>query len=664
MLKVSRQSSPWKYFYWLAFIGALFLISELLRVAPVLRSAHFSWVDVLATYSLLGILTTIFALLAAVLLSGIERLFLNFKSKMMKYLPEVILFALFLVLWTYILFMALVTVGSALVRTQIPAMGALLGMIGVQIAEQGLTPRLVAVLGASGIALIAFPVVLLIFRRASAAILKWMAETTGRLRVVAWIFIIACLPLALFLFLEPLSRGQAAPIVVNNSKSIFPNIVIIILDAVTPRDTSLYGYPLSTTPTLDRLAPSWIVCENAHSTATNSVVALPAILTGRYPYLDEWYRYGDLVHAEDGWMSLPQILKVLGYETACLTSAYPPARYHMHTNFDEVIENEGFFWNFLNFTPFISRAPQESINDFKRIIPLGRWEVFEDATYKGAKEYFRKKAKEDLAKPFFLYLHTGGAHVPYAGGKFSGTFLRLGAGLLDFEEQRRYYGRAYSLDEQPIMDLLRLRYDEAILKTDEQVRHIIDLLKQLNQYENSLIIITADHGQNFASGYQGHNTPLLSGAEHNVPLLIKLPRQVQGKRITALASHVDILPTVLDSLGISYPNTWIDGQSILAPRVDIDRLVYVRLPEESLGNKKETMAVLSSRLKLVRRNNDFFLFNIEEDPDEQVNLMGKVSPARLNGALNQFVHRMDFLRSGGQVTKAPELLTAPHRGIQ
>ncbi len=215
--------------------------------------------------------------------------------------------------------------------------------------------------------------------------------------------------------------------------------------------------------------------------------------------------------------------------------------------------------------------------------------------------------------------------------------------------------RHYRRNEQPIIDRLRLRYDENILKADQQIGSLIDTLRQLGLYDQSLIVITADHGDSFTGGYQGYFSPELRAAEHSIPLLVKFPGQTEGRRVNGVVSNVDILPTVLEVIGASYPPDWVDGQSLLRAGQDPNRIVYVTRIQLEADVDTNTVAAVSGELKLVRRQSRPFLFNLADDPDERVDLLGQVPVDGLQKALDQFIRRGDFVRSGGDITKAPAI---------
>ena len=203
---------------------------------------------------------------------------------------------------------------------------------------------------------------------------------------------------------------------------------------------------------------------------------------------------------------------------------------------------------------------------------------------------------------------------------------------------------------------MRLRYDEKILEVDQQISQLIDIIKQLGFYDNSLIIITADHGQNFVSGYQAHNTPVLAAAEHAIPLLVKFPHQTEGQRVKGLASHVDIFPTIMEVLKVRYLHNWIDGQPLQQIGINPDRVIFTRIPNPYPTSGEDTVAALFKDWKLISRKAGKSLFNLANDPDEKVDLFGKVELKKINYAYNQFVHRMKYLRGGADILKLSENL--------
>jgi arylsulfatase A-like enzyme len=208
-----------------------------------------------------------------------------------------------------------------------------------------------------------------------------------------------------------------------------------------------------------------------------------------------------------------------------------------------------------------------------------------------------------------------------------------------------------------VVDKLRLRYDESILKADQQLGQLVDELKQLELYDESMIIITADHGTSFTGGYQGYFTPDVRASEHRIPLLVKFPGQAQGRRVGTAVSLVDILPTVLDVTGASYSPGWIDGRSLLAAEQTPERVVYVTRIRGVATLDFERVAAIQGDLKLVRRDDREFLFNLADDPNEMRNLVSREPAPGLHDALDKFARRAIFLQEGGEIagTAAPSV---------
>ena len=128
--------------------------------------------------------------------------------------------------------------------------------------------------------------------------------------------------------------------------------------------------------------------------------------------------------------------------------------------------------------------------------------------------------------------------------------------LITEAAQRKVYG-SYKPEDQPIVDKLRLRYDEAITNQDQSGEFIVSL-KQEGLDHLAMIIITSDHGQSFNNGFSSHCTALISKVDAHVPLLIKFPYQTQGEWFDFLVSRSNIAPTILDVAGLAYPENWFD----------------------------------------------------------------------------------------------------------
>jgi len=123
-----------------------------------------------------------------------------------------------------------------------------------------------------------------------------------------------------------------------------------------------------------------------------------------------------------------------------------------------------------------------------------------------------------------------------------------------------------------------------------------------------------------------------------------------------LASHVDIFPTIMEVLKVRYPHNWIDGQPLQQIGINPDRVIFTRIPKPYPTSEEDTVAALFKDWKLISRKAGKSLFNLANDPDEKVDLFDKVEVKEINYAYNQFVHRMKYLRGGGDILKLSENL--------
>ena len=628
-MRIARAESG--VFRSLVFLLAVFLGSEFVRMSRTYQFLHLSWTDALATYGLIGLAGTVALVPVSFVMSKVVRI----RSRLLFCLVVVSVFNVF--------------------RLTAAAFGLTLAAV---------APSL-QLMGCITLAALMFP-------RFQTRFLAWFEESAPRMGNLGLGSLVFFVLSALFLFLEPLGLGRssrAGPPGPLSRGAQPPNVIVVILDALTVRDMSLYGYHLPTTPRLNALAKEWTVYRNAHAAGTGTVANLPTVLTGRYPVLDDYSRYGDLVDEGQGWMSLPRVLASAGYETVCLLSAGPPAPsiYHLHKDFTRIVGGgrwRGGVRDRLNSTRFNSLAPKALVEQYA-LPPLSFFRTgslhpprttLAEPTYTAAEAYVREAT--GIGRPFFLYAHMTRPHNPYLANELMGRFLPLEEGLTDADTQLKIgTDGVYPAEQQTVVDRLRLRYDENILKADQQVGELVDTLRESGAYDRTLLVITADHGHNFTAGRLGAFTDRLTAAEEHIPLLVKYPHQTTGTWENRLVSPVDLLPTIMDAAGLSYPSGWTDGHSMLRPEVP-GRIVYSRRPHIDAT----IFAAISGQRKLVNRQEGIFLFDLTDDPQEQQDLRGKEGAGELERALQAFGARMMFVRQGGAILQAPPLVNADVTG--
>ena len=175
----------------------------------------------------------------------------------------------------------------------------------------------------------------------------------------------------------------------------------------------------------------------------------------------------------------------------------------------------------------------------------------------------------------------------------------------------------------------RTNYDEYIANVDAEFGRLIDSLTESGILDNSILVVTSDHGQLFERGLHGHSTPLLYDPVIHVPLLISLPGQTSRADVHVSTSSVDVLPTLLQLVGLEVP-AWCEGIGLpgLSGQELVERTIY---SVEAKSNsafaplKKVTIAMRKNGYKLIHyRGHDpedqFELYDMENDPEELIDL--------------------------------------------
>ncbi|MEJ2085954.1 MAG: sulfatase-like hydrolase/transferase, partial [Acidobacteriota bacterium] len=228
--------------------------------------------------------------------------------------------------------------------------------------------------------------------------------------------------------------------------------------------------------------------------------------------------------------------------------------------------------------------------------------------------------------PLYLQLHYLPPHQPYAPGRdfdrftdpsYSGP-IEPRMGLKQFSLGRE------SLAPADLEELIGL-YDGNLLRADAAVGELLNSLKEVGRFDNSIIILTSDHGEAFMEhGYQGHNTTLFDEMLH-VPLVIRLPfgRQSTSLWLDRPTSLLDVVPTVLGALDID-PVSSVDGCNLFnsASAKPFGRVLLARTSHA----EQPMISVRSEFWKSIAwpKHQVQMLFDIVDDPDERENRIGEV----------------------------------------
>jgi arylsulfatase A-like enzyme len=313
-------------------------------------------------------------------------------------------------------------------------------------------------------------------------------------------------------------------------------VVLISFDALTAQDMSLYGYRLPTTPQFERLARRSYNFVNFVSTSDFTTPGVASLLTGQYPLTNRVFQlYGHIPHRlrED---NIAWILQQHGYATAAIVTnpAAHPLCLRIASSFSSLPRPPVSSWVFpgtfllqLRHSLLFNAANGFAVNALLRDFGW-LFDRFNKSSWVEPRAVFASAQDFVLGArtPYFLWIHLYPPHAPYVTDpRFRGRFL-TGS---DFTTQMQYFWQtpmvSYPPEMQHAVDLLRLRYDESIADCDSALGEFLDWMATSHRDANTVLIVTADHGESFSD-------------------------------------LTDIAPTLLAVLGIGKPS-WMDGHSLI-----------------------------------------------------------------------------------------------------
>jgi len=467
------------------------------------------------------------------------------------------------------------------------------------------------------------------------------------------------------------------------------NIIMITFDGLSANRMSLYGNERPTTPVMDELAKTSYVFDNMHAEADNTIQSTSAIATGMHYYGVVLPQYGQMLAGGNIVGYMARALDRLGWESVYFL--YGP---NLHLGRGKIftflspyndlpdrlgqnVYGNWFHQYLLNISgrgyPISSGWILALYNDYfsKYSSWFGRLVKISSETYSppervagpGSDKYAPTlDYLENKNKPAFLWMHQWAPHQPYirSGGPF------LDDPSITYEQilaDGSFIWNGPPLDPQyePAARKLRLMSEEYIAGADAALGRFLDILKSEGLFDNSMLIISTDHGQAFEKGDMFHLTGVMYEQTARIPLIIHMPGQTEGRRIKTLASHVDLMPTVLDTLGMPVPG-WMEGESLwnyIEQERDkqIERTTFSQAISEGLSfaktddvKKLNTFLVYKGDYKLIYRfyvNRRFEeveppesaqrflarypqveLFNLKLDPNEDNNIADKETSVR------------------------------------
>lgn len=398
-----------------------------------------------------------------------------------------------------------------------------------------------------------------------------------------------------------------------------PNIVLLGLDTLRADALGVYGREPSPTPAIDRFAAQSDVWLEAFSTFNVTTPSFASILTGLYGKNHGVYDFQTWLGEEHA--TLGELLAAAGYETGAIVSAH-------HLGHRQSGLRRGF-------------------------------ETFQAARTQNAAAEAVGLAMEWIVqrrRPFFLWLHLFDPHTPhtppdpYARGRRP---LGVGLGPVRQWTPFREPGPDAPAYDDPKLGGHRDLYTSEVAYTDHQVGRLLDFLDDRGLFENTVIALVADHGENLGEHGIFYRHRGLWDTTTHVPLMIRRAGNARtGRRIPGLVQTLDLFPTLLAAAGVEAPPQ--DG-------VDLRRLERGRRSvfAEAAARKGAMIRTPTHFLflsthedRLVGIEKRSYLFDVIADPRQERDLAGTGSEveARLRAALESWLEER---RASGPATSVP-----------
>ncbi len=375
----------------------------------------------------------------------------------------------------------------------------------------------------------------------------------------------------------------------GSSQAQQPNVLLIVIDTLRKDHLSAYGYERKTSPALDLLSASGIRYDGAIAQAPWTTPSIGALMTSMYP--SALGIEGEQNALADALVLLPEALLEAGYQTAGVIS---------HSFL-------GSAWNF-----------QQGFQVFDEGNVQGHSAVTSEGVTRDATALLRQLSQDEA--PFFLFVHYFDPHAAYVEHEshdFGGPQGYVGdveSGLL-FRELRRMEG---TTDEADLAEIIRL-YDSEIAFTDRQIGLLLDELRATGEFDDTLIIVTADHGEEFLDHKKFGHTKSLFDELINVPLIIKPPAsmELEPAVVEEPVALIDVYPTILGAASIPVAKE-LAGRPLL-PEAPTERILF-----SETGRVRSSIAAIQGTFKYIEHaNGRTRLFDRASDPNEKASVLAE-----------------------------------------
>ena len=432
-----------------------------------------------------------------------------------------------------------------------------------------------------------------------------------------------------------------------------PNIIILLFDAMSATNLSLYGYHRKTTPNFERFAERANVYHSHNAGGNFTSAGTASLLTGMYPWTHRAINLGGMIERDLVDRNIFRFFHGDYTRLAYSQNLWPNYFFNQFTPkidkllspgaFSTVSQIIGSFFNdpaaYRAYEDFLFQDGQPPASLVFGLIGrlLFRRQYFttpvpaypDGMPHAGVYPIFFELHKvfdgivetiDSLPQPFLAYFHLWSPHSPYGPSK---EFMNLFND--NWKPVRKPNHPLGTKIAQSALNRHRANYDRYIANIDDEFGKLVKRFDQLGIFDNSYVIVTSDHGELFERGVYEHATPLLNDPVVHIPLMISAPGQRTRMDIHSPTNSVDVLPTLLHLAGRDIPD-WCEGAVLpgLGGKDDFERSTF---SVEAKGNAayapltKVSVALRKGNYKLTYytgydQQDVFELYHQENDPEE------------------------------------------------
>lgn len=446
-----------------------------------------------------------------------------------------------------------------------------------------------------------------------------------------------------------------------------PNIILLVIDTLSARHMSLYGYERQTTPNFERFASRASVYHSHYSGGNFTTPGTATLLTGQYPWGHRAINLGAPVSRTIADNNIFRLVgkdrKSLGFAQNILAElllqqfragidkhvplttfsserkAFDISKYFprdplmAHYAFDDFLINSDVtsnpvpgsaYFGYLDmFYGQLHEAPGKPSPEYPRGMPsTGKYYYDNQKVYSGIFETIQELEKQP--EPYFAYLHLLSPHAKYCPRKeFVGMFPEI---KVPFKERHKLTNHV----RQSLLNEYRMQYDEYIANVDAEFGVLVDKLESSGILDHSYFVVTSDHGELFERGENGHNTLLLYDSVIHIPLLVAAPHQSKRQDFHSRTSNIDLLPTLLNIVKKEAPSS-LEGRLLPGFGGAEESARSIFAVEAKMNSafgplKRATITLMKENYKIIyygdypRYSNVFELYDLNDDIDEKKDL--------------------------------------------